>query len=157
MNNLYVYNTLAEFNSDVYNNWETKFNKHTVSEIKTNPTQVKYDQSNPFDGYTLYWSGTSTTTETKYSLQVNLSELSNGQEALLLVNGTIYKCKISYVQDDRGDQSTYTWSIKGIGAYSSSYYYTETKTIGKGSGTRYTSKWYYTGNIKLYVKPIPDA
>ena len=156
MNNLYVYNTLAEFNSDVNNNWETKFNKHTVSEIKTNPTQVKYDQSNPFDGYTLYWSGTSTTTETKYSLQVNLSELSNGQEALLLVNGTIYKCKISYVQWNMSDQSTYTWSIEGIGAYSSTYY-EETETIKKGQSPKYTSKWYYTGNIKLYVKPIPAA
>jgi hypothetical protein len=75
---------------------------------------------------------------------------------LLLVNGTIYECKISYIQDDRNDQSTYTWSIKERGTYTSSYY-TETKTIKKGSGTNYTSKWNYTGNIKLYVKPIPIA
>lgn len=151
MNNLYVYNTLAEFNSDVYNNWETKFNKHTVSEIKTNPTQVKYDQSNPFDGYTLYWSGTNVTTETKSFLQVNLSELSDEQEALLLVNGTIYECKISYSQLS---SKTWSWLIKPRTGYNS--YYHE-QTISKQGGTSYNSKWEYSGNIKLYVKPIPSA
>lgn len=151
MNNLYVYNTLAEFNSDVYNNWETKFNKHTVSEIKTNPTQVKYDQSNPFDGYTLYWSGTSTTTETKSLRQVNLLGLSNGQEALLLINDTPYECKIVY-QDY---SSSSIWRIDG--RTSSTTYYMEKETEYGGGSNRYTSKWYYTGNIKLYVKPIPTA
>lgn len=152
MNNLYVYNTLAEFNSDVYNNWETKFNKHTVSEIKTNPTQVKYDQSNPFDGYTLYWSGTNVTTSSKNELQVNLSELSDGQEALLLVNGTVYECEINYAQLS---STTWTWSIYPRTGGSNSYYYEQ--TISKPGHTTYTSEWKYSGNIKLYVKPIPSA
>lgn len=151
MNNLYVYNTLAEFNSDVYNNWETKFNKHTVSEIKTNPTQVKYDQSNPFDGYTLYWSGTNVTTASQNSLQVNLSELSDEQEALLLVNDAIYECKIVY---SPLSSTTWTWSIKER-TDNHSYYYEQ--TISKQGSTSYTSKWEYSGNIKLYVKPIPSA